>query len=94
MTTEAILKFNMQDADEREAFKQAFHGTDLYLSLVDVRNTIFRPARKHGYSDSAVAELIALIEDQMPGTAAELIGRLEQLFNEILQDNNLGGFNI
>jgi hypothetical protein len=68
--------------EEQEEFNFARKGSDAFSALSDVRNCVFRPARKHGYSDVAISELIAKIGDD----AIDLIGLLEDRFNGVLEE--------
>ena len=52
------------------------------LALWDIAQNIFRPARKHGYSDP---KLEALLTDQ----SADLVGLLEEKFYEILAERGI-----
>jgi hypothetical protein len=45
----ATLTFNLPD-EERE-FKDAVNGGNMSIAIFNIQQEIFRPARKHGYSD-------------------------------------------
>jgi hypothetical protein len=76
----ATLTFNLPE--EQEDFEYAVKGHAAFSALSDVRDQIFRPARKHGYRDSKINALIEKLGDD--GT--DLIHHLECQFQEILHD--------
>lgn len=78
----AVLEFNLPE--EQNEFDLATKASKMYSALFDIRSQIFRPARKHGYGDEDLDKLF-----KSDFAALELIGRLEELFNEVLQDNEL-----
>jgi hypothetical protein len=82
----ATLTFTLPE--ESEDFDYARMGADAFSALVDVRGSIFRPARKHGYSDQEIDGLIAKLGDD----ATELIRLLEHRFSAILYDHNIEPF--
>lgn len=77
----AILEFDLNE--EREEFALCLNGAKLSCAISDISNHIFRPARKHGYDDKTLNDLIEKNEG-----AEEIIGLLEEKFIEIL--NNYG----
>lgn len=92
---EAILKFNMDEPEDRVEFNRATKAAKAYGALWDISQEIFRPARKHGYPDSNLNELIEKsgdYEDKEYGSlniATEVISRLETKFYEILENNGV-----
>ena len=76
----ATLTFTLPE--ETDDFDWARKGSDAFSALSDVRNCVFRPARKHGYADIGISELIAKIGDD----AIDLIGLLEDRFNGVLEE--------
>jgi len=87
----ATLTFNLEDGFSRNAHKRAVNATNAYIALLEIVNEVFRPARKHGYSN---AKLNGLLEqcgetDEGYGRGEEIIGILEDMFFEILEDNNV-----
>lgn len=83
------LTFNLPE--EQEEFDLAIHGSDAATALEQVRSEIFRPARKHGYSEERIRKFIDRINMQFPegGVAEEFIGLLEDRFTEIMQYHDL-----
>lgn len=89
------LTFNLTDNDERDQFELAAKAQDLHLALWDIRQQIFRPARKHGYEDR---EIQAYFEPDSPkgnepshATAHDLVEAFEKMFNEILNKYSIPG---
>lgn len=92
--SKAKLIFNLDEHYERLEFIRATKATSAYLALHAVANEIFRPNRKHGYG----GELDRLIDatpstkdsdgDECP-TGYVIIDRLEKMFYEILEYNNI-----
>lgn len=99
----ATLTFQLPE--ESEEFKVATIARSLASALWDVRQEIFRPARKHGYSEGKVHNLITKLDELARKDAGieegdcftpyegatELIGYLEELFTEILNNNEVAG---
>ena len=99
----AILEFNLQE--ERDEFETAVMAPNMRSALFDVRQQVFRPARKHGYNRADIQQLIekldALViahaslvewprdEYQALKDATYLISQLEGLFNQVLQENGV-----
>lgn len=81
---EVNLKFNLPE--EQREFQDAVKASDYYLALWDVSQEVFRPARKHGYSDSEIQKLLQEIPE---GKGEELISKLEDMFWEIMKERNI-----
>ena len=77
----AILTFNLPE-DQRE-FDRAVKGDDAHIALYDIGQQVFRPARKHGYTNDELNQLL-----EQPGVT-EAIGLLEKMFFDILGDHML-----
>jgi hypothetical protein len=98
-----ILEFDLPM--EQEEFDAAAGAGKLSAALFDVRQQVFRPARKHGYSRADIQQLIekldALVvqhasvtdwprdEYQSFKDATYLIGQLEGLFHQIMEENGV-----
>jgi len=78
-----ILEFNLPE--DREEADLARRASDMASALFDIRQEVFRPARKHGYSNPEIA---AFLNKHPEG--CELIALLENLFTEVVNDNNVG----
>jgi hypothetical protein len=74
------MHFNLPD--DAHDYRHAAKGYDYYLALRETADDVFRPARKHGYPNRAIQDLVDKIGDD----AEELIGLLESEFSEILVD--------
>lgn len=81
----AILEFNLEDQYERNAHMRAVKSTQAYGALWDIANEIFRSARKHGYKNEAISNLVK----KLGPDADELIGLLEKEFYGILEDHEV-----
>jgi hypothetical protein len=77
----AKLIFNLPE--EQEEFDTVSKAGDFKSALWDVAQEVFRPARKHGYSDTKIQKEL---EDK---DAFELVGLLEAKFYEILSQHNI-----
>jgi hypothetical protein len=81
--------------EEQEEFSVAEAGGRSISAIHDIRNEIFRPARKHGYTNPEIQRLVERLDKLAEGTdvggATELIWELEQLFNAILIEYNIPG---
>lgn len=82
----AILEFNMDDPSDRLEHKRAIAATDAYIALTEIANQVFRPARKHGYSDPVIKTMIERCGEQ---ESADLIDKLEDRFYEILKERGI-----
>lgn len=96
----ATLSFNLPE--ERDEFETAVNAGKYRSALFEIAQRVFRPARKHGYPDAKVQNLlnkadettVAIMDDGncklydgYVGT--ELISQLEKLFYEILQEEGI-----
>lgn len=93
----ATLTFNLPE--DHEEHEDAMNGSKYKYILDEVGNTVFRPARKHGYPDARIQKLMealdTLSEKYGPevglelgewGTApggTELVSMLEDLFYSV-----------
>ncbi len=98
-----ILEFDLPM--EQEEFDAAANAGKLSAALFDVRQQVFRPARKHGYSRADIQQLVEKLDElvvqhasvadwprdeyQAFKDATYLIGQLEGLFNQVLQENGV-----
>ena len=96
-----LLKFNLPE--DREEYENAMNGSKYASQLEEVTQRIFRPARKHGYSDRKIQELIDKLDrladkedgiteadqlnDKFSAGATELISLLEEKFIEIRRED-------
>lgn len=84
----AILKFNLDNPDDKIVFETMQQATQMQIALEDIRQEVFRPARKHGYGRQDIQKLI----DKIGPDATELISLLENVFNEIVIERDLDIF--
>lgn len=89
MSKKVTLTFNIDECHEEASAMRALTADKAYRCLREISEEIFRPARKHGYQDAKLNELLEKGEHH-----CELIGLLEDKFWEILRDNevNLGDY--
>lgn len=81
----ATLKFTLPE--ERAEYEITNRAMAMSIAIEQVGNEIFRPARKHGYSEPELAALFEKCGD----AGAELIYALEQRYYEILNENRALG---
>ena len=74
------LKFDLNDPDDREAYKDANNATKYKLQLDSIWDNVFRPKYKHGYSNQ---EINALLEDEK---CDKLLDLLAELYRETLKE--------
>lgn len=79
----ASLHFNLPE--DREEFNNAAKAGEMKSLLYDISQEIFRPARKHGYSDIRMQQFLG--EDGMLKTEiVEAIGVLEEMFYDLAKE--------
>lgn len=54
----ASLEFDLNDSDAQRDFAMMVSSKRVYKTLYRIRQEIFRPARKHGYSDKKISLLL------------------------------------
>jgi len=92
-----ILEFSLPE--EQEEFDSAARAGELRSALWEISQQVFRPARKHGYADSKIQELLdkadtltlSSVDDdeQEVFVGTELVSLLEKKFYEILEEYNI-----
>lgn len=93
-----IIEFNLPE--EQEEFDTAVKAADLKAALWEIAQQVFRPARKHGYSDGRIQELLEKADTLRvpnengeagyePEVGTELVSQLEKLFYSILEEYNI-----
>ena len=83
------LEFDLDDLEDRKAFIRASKADDLSRVLYEIGQQVFRPARKHGYQDNSINDIINKFNDvpqDEENTATALIGMLEEKFYEIIKE--------
>ena len=96
--SKAILEFNLPE--EESELNMAINANNLQAALWEVGQAVFRPARKHGYSDSTIQRLVEQLDsitdavekaddwptdEYGPLNATDLIALLEKKFYTILE---------
>lgn len=100
--SKAILEFNLPE--ESVELDMAINAGNLQAAIWDVSQEVFRPARKHGYSDSTLQRLVEQLDvivdavekaddwptdEYGPMNATDLIGLLEKRFYDILEHHGV-----
>lgn len=75
--SKVILEFN--SPEDHDEIQYAMKGASAHFALEEIRQEIFRPARKHGYANEKIQHYINTYPD-----AIQLIRWLEEEFNQIL----------
>lgn len=75
------MEFDGEDRFDRQALIRTIKADDLYAALHDVAQEVFRPHRKHGYSDAKLQKLLDENE-----SSYDVVEILEKLFYEILEN--------
>jgi hypothetical protein len=94
----ATLSFNLPE--EQEEFDFATNGSMYHLALWEISQEIFRPARKHGYSETSIQGLVSYLDSLAQSAAekeglseyqdaTELVSLLEQKFYDILREKGI-----
>lgn len=94
----ATLSFNLPE--EKDEFDTAVNAGKYKAALWEISQRVFRPARKHGYADARIQSILdranTMSAPSMDGytedvvdLGTELIGQLEKLFYEILQEEGI-----
>lgn len=78
------LSFNNNSQDDREKLKEMLQAANMRRALWEIKEEIFRPARKHGYAYNS--ELNGLLEKD---GVVKAIGLLEKRFYEILKEEEV-----
>lgn len=80
----ATIEFNLDDLEDKIKMKDALNAQSYKTTLYDIAREVFRPARKHGYADRKIQDIIEKNDDSI-----ELVGLLEELFYKVLDDNEV-----
>jgi hypothetical protein len=83
MGKKVTIEFDIQDQYDDIHARRALNAEEAYSALSDIKNEIFRPARKHGYADR---EIEAAFDEEKHG---DLIALLEKKFHEILLEHGI-----
>jgi len=88
------LEFDLNDFSDKNAHKRVILADSAYIALRAIANEIFRPNRKHGYSDAKMKYLIENakeidLDDEKVNPVEMAIDTLEDKFYEILKEYSL-----
>jgi len=75
------LEFDLDSSEDRANLNRCLKSQDLVFALNEILLQVFRPARKHGYSEDGLQNL-----DEK---TAAIIGLLEDKFHDILKDYSI-----
>lgn len=82
---ELKITFDFEDNADRAQLQRTVNATAAYVALQEIGEQIFRPARKHGYMDKRIDDLLTELGDK----GLELLELLERDYREILSDNSI-----
>jgi hypothetical protein len=82
---ELKITVDVDDNEDRALLHRTINASTAYSALDDIRNLVFRPARKHGYMDKQIDDLLTELGDK----GLELVGLLEKQYLEVLSDNGI-----
>ncbi len=83
-----MLKITIEadsDHELEEKLRRSLNADKYLAALNEIAQDIFRPARKHGYPDQKIQELLNSSEK-----CEEIISLLEDKFHEIIQEHGFG----
>ena len=80
----ATLEFNLPE--DRMEHLRAIKADDCFFALSEMANELYRPARKHGYSDPDLGKLNKYLESDKREMVIDIIELLEVKFFNILND--------
>jgi hypothetical protein len=83
ISVKAILEFQLPE--EQEEYELANKALDMHSALFDTGQQVFRPHRKHGYSDENIQALL----DKLGQDGYDLVSALESKYYDILREYNL-----
>ena len=89
-----LKEFKNIDEYERHEILCMLKATSLANVLYEIQNDVFRPARKHGYPDKEIEQLIDMCGEDKEGNniGCLLIEKLEELYLQKLRDKELIDF--
>jgi hypothetical protein len=101
--SKVTIEFNLPE--EQEEFNTAIQASKMSAAFWSIGNDVFRPARKHGYPDQRLHDLIHFLDQAAaalgvseegwprdeygPLNATDLIRMLEEKYHEILRENGV-----
>jgi len=85
------IEFDLTDDEDKFEYECCLKATKMHLVLSEIREDIFRPARKHGY-EKEVQIIIDELDKDNEQSCEDLIGSLEDKFNALLTRYSLEDF--
>lgn len=86
----AVLTFDLSDFDARQDFELMIKFKSMHLALSDIADKLFRPHRKHGYSQEFDLNKYLNSDVEAVNEASyETISELEDKFYEILKEYDI-----
>jgi hypothetical protein len=67
---------------DRKVIEHCLNGEKYFDLFEEIRDQVFRPARKHGYCDIAINDAL----HKCGGNGEELIGELESKFFDVISE--------
>jgi len=81
------------DEEFESRIRRMLNADRLYSALNEVRQDVFRPARKHGYPDQRIQRLLdqanTLTDADGYGVGSELVSQLERMFYDLLAESGV-----
>lgn len=82
----ATISFSLPE--EAEELNLALKAGKMQAALQEVKDRVFRPARKHGYSDVRMKQFCDE-NGELKDNVVDVIGVLEEMYFEIINDFDL-----
>jgi len=77
------------DAEDELEIRRLLSARGAYSALYEIGQQVFRPARKHGYPDGTLSELLTRIDQSTDGAGSDLIHELEKLYFKIIEEEGV-----
>lgn len=84
MKSELKFEYDTEDYQDKLEIKRIMKSQEVFTALHEVGEKIFRPARKHGYSDEKLRDLLNKSEH-----GNEIISLLEEKYHDILRESEI-----
>jgi hypothetical protein len=85
MPKKVTIQYVIEESWDEQALRRTLNADNAYRALWEIGQEIFRPARKHGYSDQKLEAAMQNKELEHE----EIVGMLEEKFYEILSENRI-----
>ena len=91
MKKTVTIVFEIDSGEDESELKDILNAHNAFMALSEIKEEIFRPARKHGYSDPRMRALTAddHPDPKVASSCIELVSLLEKKFHEILYERNI-----